>query len=62
MKNKFVELPISTRDGKFIAHYSEKVWLELTGQRCVGERPREPRKRKLFPPKSKAGIAQLKRR
>ncbi|HEY5297223.1 MAG TPA: methylated-DNA--[protein]-cysteine S-methyltransferase [Verrucomicrobiae bacterium] len=23
-KNKFVELPISTRDGKFIAHYSEK--------------------------------------
>jgi methylated-DNA-[protein]-cysteine S-methyltransferase len=24
MKNKFIELPISTRDGKFIAHYSEK--------------------------------------
>ena len=24
MKNNFVELPISTRDGKFVAHYSEK--------------------------------------
>ena len=24
MKNNLVELPISTRDGKFIAHYSEK--------------------------------------
>jgi O-6-methylguanine DNA methyltransferase len=24
MQNNFVELPISTRDGKFIAHYSEK--------------------------------------
>ena len=24
MKNNFIELPISTRDGKFIAHYSEK--------------------------------------
>jgi O-6-methylguanine DNA methyltransferase len=24
MKNKFVELPLSTRDGKFIARYSEK--------------------------------------
>jgi O-6-methylguanine DNA methyltransferase len=29
MKNKFVELPISTRDGKFIAHYSEKGLAEL---------------------------------
>jgi O-6-methylguanine DNA methyltransferase len=24
MKTQFVELPISTRDGKFVAHYSEK--------------------------------------
>jgi O-6-methylguanine DNA methyltransferase len=29
MKNKFVELPITTRDGKFIAHYSEKGLAEL---------------------------------
>jgi O-6-methylguanine DNA methyltransferase len=29
MKNKFVELPISTRDGKFVAHYSEKGLAEL---------------------------------
>jgi len=29
MKNNFVELPISTRDGKFIAHYSEKGLAEL---------------------------------
>jgi O-6-methylguanine DNA methyltransferase len=29
MKNKFVELPISTRDGKFIAHYSEKGLAEI---------------------------------
>jgi AraC family transcriptional regulator of adaptative response/methylated-DNA-[protein]-cysteine methyltransferase len=24
MKTQFVELPVSTRDGKFVAHYSEK--------------------------------------
>src|SRR5271155_2430944 len=29
MKNNFIELPISTRDGKFIAHYSEKGLAEL---------------------------------
>ena len=29
MKNNFVELPISTRDGKFVAHYSEKGLAEL---------------------------------
>jgi O-6-methylguanine DNA methyltransferase len=29
MKNKFVELPISTRDGIFRAHYSEKGLAEL---------------------------------
>jgi methylated-DNA-[protein]-cysteine S-methyltransferase len=29
MKNKFVELPISTSDGKFIAHYSEKGLAEI---------------------------------
>jgi hypothetical protein len=33
MKNNFVELPVSTRDGKFIAHYSEKGLAELTGRR-----------------------------
>jgi O-6-methylguanine DNA methyltransferase len=29
MKNNFVELPISTRDGKFVAHYSENGLAEL---------------------------------
>jgi len=29
MKNKFVELPISTRNGIFLAHYSEKGLAEL---------------------------------
>ena len=29
MKNNFVELSISTRDGKFIAHYSEKGLAEI---------------------------------
>jgi methylated-DNA-[protein]-cysteine S-methyltransferase len=29
MKNNFVELPIATRDGKFVAHYSEKGLTEL---------------------------------
>jgi O-6-methylguanine DNA methyltransferase len=29
MKNNFVELPIATRDGKFIAHYSDKGLAEL---------------------------------
>jgi O-6-methylguanine DNA methyltransferase len=29
MKTNFVELPIPTRDGKFVAHYSEKGLAEL---------------------------------
>jgi O-6-methylguanine DNA methyltransferase len=29
MKNNFIELPIATRDGKFIAHYSENGLAEL---------------------------------
>jgi O-6-methylguanine DNA methyltransferase len=29
MKNNFIELPISTRDGIFLAHYSEKGLAEL---------------------------------
>jgi O-6-methylguanine DNA methyltransferase len=29
MKNNYFELPISTRDGKFVAHYSEKGLAEL---------------------------------
>ena len=29
MKNKFIELPVLTRDGKFIAHYSEKGLAEI---------------------------------
>ena len=39
MKNNFVELPISTRDGKFIAHYSEKGLAELDFPK-VGARQR----------------------
>jgi O-6-methylguanine DNA methyltransferase len=29
MNNNFIELPISTRDGRFVAHYSEKGLTEL---------------------------------
>src|SRR5471030_894790 len=29
MENNFIELPISTRDGKFVAHYSEKGLAEI---------------------------------
>jgi O-6-methylguanine DNA methyltransferase len=29
MKNKFIELPIATRDGIFLAHYSEKGLAEI---------------------------------
>ena len=29
MKNQFIELPVLTRDGKFIAHYSEKGLAEI---------------------------------
>jgi O-6-methylguanine DNA methyltransferase len=29
MKNNFLELPVATRDGQFIAHYSEKGLAEL---------------------------------
>jgi O-6-methylguanine DNA methyltransferase len=40
MKNKFVELPISTRDGKFIAHYSEKGLAELNFPKVERASPR----------------------
>ncbi len=36
MKDNFVELPISTRDGKFVAHYSEKGLAELDWPKSVG--------------------------
>jgi O-6-methylguanine DNA methyltransferase len=44
MKNNFVELPISTRDGEFIAHYSEKGLAELNfpkvgSARCADRTP-----------------------
>jgi O-6-methylguanine DNA methyltransferase len=44
MKNNFVELPISTRDGKFIAHYSEKGlagidWPKVGSARRAGRTP-----------------------
>jgi O-6-methylguanine DNA methyltransferase len=40
MKNNFVELPISTRDGEFIAHYSEKGLAELNFPRVGRASPR----------------------
>jgi O-6-methylguanine DNA methyltransferase len=47
MRNNFVELPIPTRDGTFIAHYSEKGLAEIdwpkeerASSRAVGDRRR----------------------
>jgi O-6-methylguanine DNA methyltransferase len=40
MKNNFVELPISTRDGQFIAHYSEKGLAELDWPKMGRASPR----------------------
>jgi O-6-methylguanine DNA methyltransferase len=40
MKNKFVELPIFTREGKFIAHYSEKGLAEIDWPKVGRASPR----------------------
>ena len=62
VKNNFVELPISTRDGQFIAHYSEKGLAELNfppvGRASLASR----RKQMEFQPKSAPGIAPRKPR
>ncbi len=43
-KNGFMELPISTRDGKFIAHYSEKGLAEIDWPKKVGSALRADRR------------------
>jgi len=52
MKNKFVELPISTRDGKFIAHYSEKGLAEIDWPK-VGRASSRAVKKEIIPAKIK---------
>jgi O-6-methylguanine DNA methyltransferase len=52
MKNKFVELPIATRDGKFIAHYSEKGLAEIDWPKVGRASPRAVRKQ-IVPAKIK---------
>ena len=51
-KNKFVELPISTRDGKFIAHYSEKGLAEIDWPK-VGRASARAAKKQIIPAKIK---------
>ena len=58
MKTNFVELPISTRDGKFLARYSEKGLAELNFPNSGAERPsgqaarqRRPTKQNVVPAK-----------
>ena len=53
MKNKFVELPISTRDGKFIAHYSEKGLAEIDWPK-VGQASPRAAKKEIVPAKIRA--------
>jgi O-6-methylguanine DNA methyltransferase len=52
MKNKFVELPISTRDGKFVAHYSEKGLAEIDWPKVGRASPRAAKK-EIVPAKIK---------
>lgn len=61
MKNNFVELPISTRDGKFVAHYSEKGLAEIDWPNGRAELPlgqaaqqRRPTKQNVVPAKIKS--------
>jgi methylated-DNA-[protein]-cysteine S-methyltransferase len=44
MKNKFVELPIATRDGIFLAHYSEKGLAEIDWPKVGRASPRAAKK------------------
>src|SRR5271154_4633261 len=53
MKNNFVELPISTRDGKFIAHYSEKGLTEIDWPKVGRASPRAAKKQ-IVPAKIKS--------
>jgi len=49
MKTNLVELPISTRDGKFIAHYSDKGLAELNFP--VGRASSRAAKKEIIPAK-----------
>ena len=64
MKNNFVELAISTRDGKFMARYSEKGLAGLDFPQVRFGAPRRPdvTAKPMSPPKSSAGIARPKPR
>ena len=46
MKNHFIELPIATRDGQFIARYSEKGLAGLDFPKVGRACSREPSKHK----------------
>ena len=69
LKNNFFELPIPTRDGQFVARYSEKGLAELNFPNGRVERAAPARRaqyaqslpNRRFPPKSD-GIAQPKPR
>jgi AraC family transcriptional regulator of adaptative response/methylated-DNA-[protein]-cysteine methyltransferase len=53
MKNKFVELPIPTRDGKFIAYYSEKGLAGIDWPK-VGRASSRAAKKEIIPAKIKS--------
>ncbi|MGA2029497.1 MAG: MGMT family protein [Verrucomicrobiota bacterium] len=53
MKNKSVELPISTPDGKFVAHYSEKGLAEIDWPK-VGRASSRAAKKEIVPAKIRA--------
>jgi len=53
MNNNFVELPISTRDGIFIAHYSEKGLAEIDWPKVGRASPRAAKK-EIVPAKIRA--------
>ena len=52
MKNNFVELPISTRDGIFLGHYSEKGLAEIDWPK-VGRASSRAAKKEIVPAKIK---------
>jgi O-6-methylguanine DNA methyltransferase len=53
VKNKSVELPISTPDGKFVAHYSEKGLAEIDWPK-VGRASSRAAKKEIVPAKIRA--------
>jgi O-6-methylguanine DNA methyltransferase len=53
MKTQLVELPISTRDGQFIAHYSEKGLAEIDWPK-MGRASSRAAKKQIIPAKIKS--------